>query len=59
VAKYRVTALGCDGATVVVLELTDTERETLERLAAATAAASESACEPVVRIAREETDHAE
>lgn len=58
-AEYTVIAAGCDGVTVVKLDLTDAELAAVRRLAAATQAASESSCEPVVRIAGEETDRAE
>lgn len=46
--NYSVKVAGCDGETVVVLDLTDDEHAVVRRLAAATQAASGSACEPVV-----------
>lgn len=55
----RVTVEGCDGVTIVDLDLTDAEYATLERIAAATVAMSETPCEPVVKISRGEGGRAE
>lgn len=46
----RITVQGCDDATEVVLDLTESEYAVVRRLADATATASQDACQPVVQV---------
>lgn len=48
--EHRVIISGCDDRTEVTIDLTETELAGIQRLAAATATASDGACQPVLRV---------
>lgn len=49
-AEYAITLTGCDDSTTVTAGLTDEETALLERIAAATVAASHFGCMPRMEI---------
>lgn len=48
--RYQVALVGCDESTQLVMDLTDDERATIERLAVASRATSEYPCMPILKI---------
>lgn len=47
---YLIRLSGCDAVTKLHMDLTDAEADTVRRIAAASTAASELSCEPVLSL---------